>query len=168
MHRKNFISIIAAVAGAILVAVAGSTLTTSVANAQCSCSAGSLFGGTCTVNCPAGFTCDCSGGIFSASCRCIPLPTPTPLPPRRFELPPVPDFQLSCAQQLQAYLEEAGYEIGGVIGEVIAAVEAGDADAYSVAENHYVDSYEKASEDEREAIRQWLKDHPECNFSEGR
>lgn len=168
MHRKNFISIVAAFTGAIIIAVAGLALTSSAANAQCSCSAGSLLGGSCTVNCPAGFTCDCSGGLFSASCRCIPIPTPTPFPPRQFTLPPVSDLQLSCAQQLRAHLEEAGYELGGVIGEVIAAVEAGDADAYSVAENHFADSYEDASEDEVEAIRQWLREHPECNPAGGR
>lgn len=164
MHRRNALSMITTIAMVVLITFAMEALVPKATFAQCTCTAGSLFGGRCTVTCPVGFTCDCSGGIFSADCRCIPLPTPTPYPPRQFNLGPVSEAQLRCAERLQAYLEEQGVdsEIGAAIGEVIAAVRGGNADAYTVAENHYVDSYADAPEDVRAYIQAWLDAHPEC------
>jgi hypothetical protein len=165
MNRSNVFSIIAA---AILIAVAGTVFSSSAVRAQCTCSAGSLFGGSCTITCGVGFTCECSGGIFSASCRCVPIPKPVPYPARPFPLVPVSDAQIGCAQAFAAFLRELGtFEANGladVVDGCVQAVVDESADAYAAAENNYVDRYNRGSEELRSAIARWLAAHPECRF----
>lgn len=163
MNRRKVLNLMIAIAGMLTVVIAESFIDPNAASAQ-TCTVKSLFGGRrCTVTCPPGTFPSCKSGLFSVQCRCHAFRghDSWPLP-----VPPVSAQELDCARRFRDFLRSLGDSEAAALADAvnlgIVAIETGNVDLYSDAENIYVDLNDNASPGLKAQINAWLAVNPDC------